>query len=576
MVMWLAKIAGIAVLYVATGRLGFSMAIAPGNITAVWPPSGVSLAAVLRWGPRVWPGIWAGSFLINLWFFSQLELAGVVSVLVASCIALGSSLQALLGGTLITRLIGTELLFSRTQDVFKFALSMMVACLVAPSIGVTSLCAAGLSSWSSYMYMWATWWLGDLTGALVVAPVFLVWHTFKAPVWTRWRAAEGLALLASVALVSQAVFGGNVLGSSNSPVGFLLLPFLVWAACRFGQAGVMTSALIMSAIALWGTTHGFGPFALLTMHESLLVLQAFVGIMSLTGLALAAAVAEQQRAQQELRQAHAQLEQRVAQRTQELRALNDSLQQEVAGRKRLEREILSISEREQQRIGQDLHDGLCQQLTGIALMGRALAQRLAAVSPTAAKEVGQLADLVNQAILKTRDLVRGLYPATLSDGDLNTALHELASSTELLTSTACRVSVHTPLMIRDHDIALHLYRIAQEALQNAIKHGKAKQVHIELRGQPDAGGLTLVVRDNGVGLQEAPDRRQGARHGMGLSIMRHRASLIGASLEIQRNPTEGTAVVCALRHASAFELVHAELFPSEPSVQPSHNEIVVS
>jgi len=214
---------------------------------------------------------------------------------------------------------------------------------------------------------------------------------------------------------------------------------------------------------------------------------------------------------------------------------------DVTERRELERELVEVSERERQRIGYDLHDTLGQQLAGIAFLSQVLAQRLAAHNATEATQAAQIVTFVNQAIEQARTLAMGLAPVTLETYGLVFALQELAASVESLFHCACKVSSHHAIHITDHAVAIHLYRIVQEAINNAVQHGKATQVTITLALRR-AGGMILMVHDNGVGFPTVVAERPG----MGLRIMHHRARMIGATLEIQRGAPGGTCVICTL------------------------------
>ena len=211
---------------------------------------------------------------------------------------------------------------------------------------------------------------------------------------------------------------------------------------------------------------------------------------------------------------------------------------DITERKRLEREILEISNREQQRIGHDLHDGLSQQLAGIALLGKVLHQRLDTQSLSEAEEAKRIVDLANDAIAQTRRLARGLSPVQLEAQGLAAALEELAVRVEHLYSTSCSFRCAEEISVDDHTVADHFYRIAQEAVNNALKHAESKHINIELSHQDDQ--LILKVSDNGRGLPEVTDRGSG----MGLNIMQYRARMIDASLSISGTSGKGTVVTC--------------------------------
>lgn len=212
---------------------------------------------------------------------------------------------------------------------------------------------------------------------------------------------------------------------------------------------------------------------------------------------------------------------------------------DISERKKLEKEIIEISNREQQRIGQDLHDGLCQELAGIQLMCQVLEQKLTAKSKAEAKQVGGIAEHVREAISHTRKLARGLSPVELEANGFMSALSELAVHAKKLFGLECRVEAREPVFIHDNVAATHLYRIVQESINNAVKHGRAKRAVISLK--PAGDKVVLTVTDNGVGIPAAKPTGSG----MGLHIMRYRASVLKAALEIRRGiDGVGTTVTC--------------------------------
>jgi PAS domain S-box-containing protein len=214
--------------------------------------------------------------------------------------------------------------------------------------------------------------------------------------------------------------------------------------------------------------------------------------------------------------------------------------QDISERKRLEKEILEISDQERRRIGQDLHDGLCQHLAGIELMSQVLQQKLVGKTKTDAARAGEIARHVREAISQTRSLARGLSPVTLESEGLTSALRELAANTEKMFGIQCRVEYVETGPDLPAATGMHLYRIAQEAVSNAIKHGKATDVMIHL--QPSKERLALSIVDNGAGFPKVLAQNDG----MGLRIMRYRAGMIGGTLSIERNSTGGTMVSCSV------------------------------
>lgn len=213
---------------------------------------------------------------------------------------------------------------------------------------------------------------------------------------------------------------------------------------------------------------------------------------------------------------------------------------DITERKRLEKEILEISEREQRRIGQDLHDGLCQHLAGIEMLSQVLAQKVAPKSKDGSTRATEIAKAVRDAISQTRLLARGLSPVTLESEGLMSALTELTLNTEKLFRVRCNFDCPDVVKFDDHAAATHLFRIAQEAVSNAIKHGRAKTISIQLRD--DKSHLRLKISDDGAGFP----KNTSPKTGMGLRIMQSRTNMIGGSLIIERNPVGGTSVSVAV------------------------------
>ena len=224
--------------------------------------------------------------------------------------------------------------------------------------------------------------------------------------------------------------------------------------------------------------------------------------------------------------------------TEDLKATNILLLQEIEERKRLEEELLSIIEKERQRIGQELHDTIGQQLTGISMMTGVLNQKLSAKSIAEASYAREIAGLIDQAHEQAHDLAKGLNPINLAESSLISALTELAETTEHLFGIACRLKHDGSINTNDELLVTHLYRISQEAITNAIKHGKAKTVNIELSSNTD--NSTLIIRNDGLDFPEAEQRGKS----MGLKIMKYRAEMIGGSLVISKAAGGGTIVTC--------------------------------
>jgi PAS domain S-box-containing protein len=211
---------------------------------------------------------------------------------------------------------------------------------------------------------------------------------------------------------------------------------------------------------------------------------------------------------------------------------------DITERKRLEKGILEVSAREQRRIGEDLHDGLGQHLTGIAFMSKVLESKLSEKSPPESEDAAKIVNLVNEAINKTRELSRGLLPVVSDAHGLMSALTSYSEEIQDLFKIACRFECVSSVLLYDQNLATHLYYIAREAVNNAIKHGRPGNVCIQLSAEGGQGCLT--IEDDGRGILEIPERNRG----MGLNIMNYRANMIGGSLGVGNRPGGGTSVSC--------------------------------
>jgi signal transduction histidine kinase len=217
-----------------------------------------------------------------------------------------------------------------------------------------------------------------------------------------------------------------------------------------------------------------------------------------------------------------------------------ALKDEMVERERLERELLEISEREQHRIGQDLHDSLCQHLTGATLAAQVLEEKLVALKLPVAADAGKMVELVEQSIDLSRKLARGLSPVEMTADGLMLALEEYAGSTSELFKVSCRFECDSPVLVHNATTAGHLYRIAQEAVGNAMKHGRAGKILIRL--EAGEASTVLSIKDDGIGLPAVPAKGRG----MGLRIMAHRSAMIGGTFQARRDDAGGTLVTCEL------------------------------
>jgi PAS domain S-box-containing protein len=297
--------------YFVTGRLGTLLALPSGYATAIFPASGLALAALMSRGLGLWPGILLGSFCMNAWItssnspdFSLLQFFPV-----GISIGLGASIEAILGVYILRRFTGSNDLLGRVKNVIVFLVfSGLAASMVSASVGVTSLCLAEMTHWGDFLETWFTWWLGDAMGIFVFTPLTLILLQPRTHRLKFRFSFEGACFLFLICFVTWMVFQGK-LGSTPYPLMFLAYPLLVWAVFRFQPFLGILGVFIISIISILQTINGHGPFAQnLSTNESLLLLQTFIGVASFMTLLLIATLTERQQAEESLRKNQERLE----------------------------------------------------------------------------------------------------------------------------------------------------------------------------------------------------------------------------------------------------------------------------
>ena len=244
----LATVAALAAVYFVAGKLGLQLAYVHASATAVWPCTGIAIAALLVFGNRVWPGILIGAFFVNL--------TNVGSAQTSIAIAAGNTLEAIAGCFLVERFAHGKNAFARANDIFRFTfLAGMAATAISATIGVTTLAAAGFADWAAFGSMWSTWWLGDAVGAVTVTPLLLLWWENPRLHRTRAQIIELVCLFLGIFATGWILFGKPFHSElKNYPLEYLCIPFLIWAAFRFGRRMSATALCGLSIIAVWGTS----------------------------------------------------------------------------------------------------------------------------------------------------------------------------------------------------------------------------------------------------------------------------------------------------------------------------------
>jgi PAS domain S-box-containing protein len=326
--------------YYACGRFGLSLANVNPQATALWAPTGISLAALLLLGYRVWPAIFAGAFLVN---FSV-----NASVLLSAGIAVGNSLEGLAGAYLVNQFANGTKAFYRTKDVFRFlCFAGLLATAISATIGVSLLCSSGHASWHDFRSVWLTWWIGDVLGAITLAPFLILIFRNPHHTSTIHELIEIFVVLTCLSILCVLIFGPpSLLWSQWYGLAFLCLPFCIWMGFRFCPLESAGTNLVLSGFAAWGSLAGFGPFA--ASHGPPFLLGSFVCIASATSLLIAANVDQRRRVEEELLGLHCMMQAIVDEKTELLQQTVDALHEEVIRRIDSERALKEATDRFQQ------------------------------------------------------------------------------------------------------------------------------------------------------------------------------------------------------------------------------------
>lgn len=286
-----AGLLALLVVYTAAGKLGLHWGIVNPSASPIWAPTGIALAAFILYGGQVWPAIFLGAFLYN---YTTTE-----SFFTSLGVALGNTLEAAVGATLVRRWANGAHAFDSGRDVVRFVvLGGILATAVSPVVGVSALALGGFVHWSDYFTVWITWWLGDTAGALLVAPPLILWGLRPRVRWDSLRIVEIVALFTSIVLLSALAFGP--LGGPS--LGFLCLPILIWSAMRFGPRLASTAVAVVSVVGVVQTAATVDTLDPAQRNAQLLLLQVFMAVTAITILVLAAVVNERRRSEAQQRE----------------------------------------------------------------------------------------------------------------------------------------------------------------------------------------------------------------------------------------------------------------------------------
>jgi len=529
---YLASVLALAALYFAAARLGLMMDAVSGFATLVWPPTGISLAALLLGGSRLWPGVALGAFLVNWSIGAPLA--------VALALGTGNTLEAVIGARALER-AGFRSSLDRLRDVLALiGFAALASTLVSATMGVGSLFLGGLVTRDRLLETWRAWWIGDVIGDLLVAPLLLAWASNRRISKDPRRILEATAVGACLVVGALVAFRSGAL-DERTAFGqvYALFPVLIWAAVRFGQRGATSATFVTSVVAIAFTALGHGPFAHPALSESLLSLQTFMSIVAPTFLVLAAVISERKQAIEDLECARATLAE-----------VNRDLAQAVHVRD----SFISMASHE-------LRTPLNTLRLQLGLM-----RRQPRTEPSAPRgewlkilenQVFRLTRLINSLLDVSRIAAGRLAIEPEADVDLAAVVREVAEQFDTeLRRAGCALSLRADAPVLGRWDQTRLDGVVTNLLSNGIKYGSGKPIEIVVEGDDETARLR--VQDHGIGIApedqarifERFERGVSERHvgglGLGLWIAREFVEALGGRIRVESRVGEGSTFTVEL------------------------------
>ena len=487
----------LAIVYYMATKVGFAFTPAERPISTFWPPNALLLATLLLTRRRMWWMILLAVLPAHL----IVQLQTGVPLATAFGWFVGNTTEALIGASCISYFTNQALLFESVRGVTIFLLFGVLLAPLATSFFDAAI-VLGTGWGSHYWALWSARLFTNMVAELVIVPP-VVLFSLNGLSWIPKASLSQYAEagLLAVGTVSISIFAFGAAGGwrGNTPaLIFAPLPFLLWAAVRFGSGGMHASLLTIAVISIWNALHGHDPFTTGTKVESVLTLQIFLCTISVPLMLLSAFMLE-------LRQSTL--------------------------------KVVEAQEEERRRIARELHDDVCQQLTLVQLQLEELKDES---DPALKPRVGRLYEQVADAFKTTREISHGLHPANLAHIGIEAALRNLCLDIQAEKSLGIYFISEKPLPRLPDNISLCLYRIAQTALQNVVKHSHARNATVTLT--VDKERVSLHIVDDGVGFVVAhrPDT------GLGLASMRERVRLVGGKIEVISESMRGTTIEASL------------------------------
>jgi len=548
------KIVLVALLYYLSARLGLFMAF-EGITTPVWPSSGIAFALLLLLGRRTWPGITIGALIANILVFWNTH-AGNASIIISTStlVAAGNTLEAIVGCFLFKKVIDEKNPFTNINSTFKFLFIALTISLISSTIGTASQYFNQIINYDALTLNWFTWYVGDLVGVLIFTPLFLAWASKFKFDFSKSKILESLVFVVSLVLVIYLIQLDYVATTLQRAFPFLVMPFLLWLAFRFNLQTAMTGILIASAIAIIFTINNQGPFVLENSNSSLILLQIFLGVITVTTIIMSATVKERTEAQKTIEKFNENLEARIQERTKEL---ND----EIQNRKKAQEKI-KVSNRKLKKTNTELDSfvySVSHDLRAPIASVKGLIN-LAKMEPDQNmiqdylqmidKSMDQQEDFIKEILDLSRNSRLNLEKEEISFKKIiNDIFNQLKydNSTDKVKKKV-KISAKHPFISDQRRLKV----IFNNLISNAIRYSNGKQPEVSIDISVKDAKAKINVKDNGIGIEkEHLDKvfnmfyratEQNTGSGLGLYIVKETVEKLNGSIHLESEPGKGTKV----------------------------------
>jgi signal transduction histidine kinase len=493
---YVTAVGAVGAVYWLGAKAGLQLAYLHGSVAALWPPVGIGMAVLVLYGTRLWPGIVLGDLAVA-------DYSTPIGTVLGQTV--GNTLEVLIAAVLFGRLAEGRTNFGRVRDVWALVGAAAVGTAVSATFGAGSLRLGGVIPSPQLGEVWRTWFLGDLAGALVFAPVVLCWARVPIRAITPRHAVEGAVVAALVVLLA--------LLPSQRDVPYVVFPLLIWSALRAGPRGASAAVVLVVSLTVFNTAHHDGPFVRSSITQSLLATQLFAAATALTSLILGAVIEERRAAVESLRANERRLR---------------------ASRAR----IVQAGDSERRRLERNLHDGAQQRLVALAVTLRLARRQLDRDPAETARCLAEADEELRSALEELRELAHGIHPAVLADRGLEPALEGLATHSHVPVELSTDVPQRLPAQVE-----AAVYYVAAEGLTNIAKYAHATAAAVRL--EEAAGAVVLRISDNGTGGAN-PER------GTGLRGLADRVEALGGKLELDSRPGHGTLLTARIPCDSRF------------------------